>query len=166
MFNQNSLIMRRYLMLVVVSMLVVSCGSKQPVQEVSSEEIEEINAVPMDEISTKPIEEMGGPWYVTKLGDMEITPIDSQVYVTLDVEEMQLSAFAGCNQIGGMISQKNRSVGSLSIENSFSTQMVCDGDLYETALINAINDVRRYEFHGESLVFLNDSAEVIAEMVK
>lgn len=107
------------------------------------------------------LDELNGKWYIIKIGGTEF-PKEENLYMNYNTDSLQMSAYAGCNSIGGEISRQGRSIDYMSFDNLLSTQMMCpEFDSRESKLLSALSEVRSFHSENESLCLCNDYSETI-----
>ncbi|MDO4190185.1 MAG: META domain-containing protein [Bacteroidales bacterium] len=152
--------MRKPFLIAVVMLCLIACKSQKNDAKVSNNETP-VTIEGNTEETFITFDQLGGTWYVVEINGENMVMNDTLPYLSLDLEQMRVHAYAGCNQINGQIVRRGRAMNSLSFENTMCTRMMCPDDKAEQAINQVLEKVRSFTATASKLELQDENAETI-----
>ena len=95
---------------------------------------------------------LGGEWDVIQIDTMHVTPEKNVTpFLGFNAANGEVYGFTGCNRLTGKINKKNLAEGVLDFSQMGSTRMLCRDDVYESAMLEAMQRVSRARICNDTL---------------
>lgn len=88
---------------------------------------------------------MNGDWSVTELNGQTMNPEETRQSLSLDMSSLVISGYAGCNRMSGKIELSHSHKDQIRFGRVVSTRMACMDMKPEDDLLEALDQVVRFE---------------------
>ena len=103
----------------------------------------------------------GKTWVLTHIQGQEVAPSKSRPYtIAFDAQTQRLHAYGGCNQMSAQYAVQGQ---TLQVKNVISTLMACPDMQTETALVQALAQVRQYRWQGSWLQLQDAQGQTVLQ---
>lgn len=107
---------------------------------------------------------LAGQWQLKSIANTSTEPDSLAQTMTLDLSEMTVYGYAGCNTYKGAI--KYFGIESISFHDLLNTLRMCEMQAVEDAYLNALRRVRSFKLQGSELHLMDEDDVIILSFTK